>query len=94
MLLFFDLVFEANFNDLRLQFGGPKTMKFEKIEVFWQPWWWFCFGNAFGFDFGAFLKRPGAKLEGLWFQKRPESEDFLRNSMQNANWACCQRRAA
>ena len=48
MLLFFDLVFEANFNDFRLQFGGPKTMKFGEnrgflatlvVVLLWQCFW-------------------------------------------------------
>ena len=35
---FFDFVFEANFIDLGVSFGGQKTMNFGKIMTFGRPW--------------------------------------------------------
>ena len=76
---FFDMVFEANFNDFRLQFEVQKPFKFHENLHFWEPWKEIILWNTLGFDFGVILVPPGAKIGGFWLEKASKSEDFYSN---------------
>ena len=66
---------------------SQNPLNFEKTGTFGESWKTLCFGNAFGIDFGAISRRPWAKFDGFWLEKRSKFEDLWWNFDAKPNWA-------